>query len=430
MATTPQDLTGSSQRRVVLVDFDWEDADLLPQLLRMPGISVRLVAGSSAEDAGVRVAELCGLPRTVELADLTREIFDVALVGERSPRRAHIERLLNALGTPTVAPLDFVRQGARVERRAAPEGVAAEAVERDAPWTLASAGGEAPSVPGGEAPSAPERPAVGPPEDRGAAPGFEDLLGLEKTLAAWSRESQASSAELHEGEGESLQRRCRHGSEDLLLAALIRLAHQLDTPVVVARVEGPQRGRVWGAWPFRTQQRRAILAAAAAEAGSAEIWRRHAEALRETWDRAERGADTEGVERARLTLLPVDAFLHRLEMAVDRNRSDGFRFALHRIRFDGSGAEVEALTRALPEHLRGSDCMCRHGAREILLMCGGPVNAFVHVRRRIVTLWERTWRECGSPTPVPPIADERVEMLEPDDARSLLAAAHGWLAGA
>lgn len=137
-----------------------------------------------------------------------------------------------------------------------------------------------------------------------------------------------------------------------------------------------------------------------------------------------------GTERPRLSLLPVDAFLHRLEVAVDRNRTDGFRFALHRIRFEGGGAEVEALTCVLPEHLRGTDCICRHGAREILLVCAGPVNAFVHVRRRIVTLWERAWRDCGNPGPAPPIADERVEMSDPDDARSFLAAAHDWLAGA
>src|SRR5262245_8336387 len=80
-----------NNRRIVLVDFDWEDADLIPQLLQKPGISVRLVAGSRSEDAGVRLAELCGLPRTIDLADLTREIFDLALVSERSPRRTQIE---------------------------------------------------------------------------------------------------------------------------------------------------------------------------------------------------------------------------------------------------------------------------------------------------------------------------------------------------
>ncbi|MBP8136994.1 MAG: hypothetical protein KAY61_02220 [Candidatus Eisenbacteria bacterium] len=98
-------------RRVVLIDFDWQDADLLPELLKRPGISVRLVAGERVHDPGVRVAELCGLPRTLDLADLTREIFDLAIVGERSSRRTQLESLLLALGTPCQTPQEFM-QGA------------------------------------------------------------------------------------------------------------------------------------------------------------------------------------------------------------------------------------------------------------------------------------------------------------------------------
>src|SRR5205823_14718471 len=57
----------------------------------------------------VRIAELCGLPRTVDLADLTREIFDLALVGERSSRRTQLESLLVALGTPCVTLEEYLR---------------------------------------------------------------------------------------------------------------------------------------------------------------------------------------------------------------------------------------------------------------------------------------------------------------------------------
>ena len=95
-------------RRLVLVDFDWDDADLIPRLIRQPDAAVRLVAGERTDDAGVRLAELCGLPRTTDLADLTREIFDLALVSERSPRRTQIEGLLLALGTPSVSPQAFL----------------------------------------------------------------------------------------------------------------------------------------------------------------------------------------------------------------------------------------------------------------------------------------------------------------------------------
>src|SRR5262245_48997392 len=97
-----------ADRRLLLVDFDWQDADLMPELLQHPGVSVRLVAGAQYDDAGIRLAELCGLPRTVDLADLTREIFDLALVSERSPRRTQIEGLLLALGTPSLTPQLFM----------------------------------------------------------------------------------------------------------------------------------------------------------------------------------------------------------------------------------------------------------------------------------------------------------------------------------
>ena len=420
-----QELTGNSRRRIVLFDFVWEDADLLPELLRLPGIAVRLVAGTSAEDAGVRVAELCGLPRTVELADLTREIFDLALLSDRSPRRPQVERLLNALGTPTASPRDFMRSGARTERRAGANSTPAPG-EDVAGWALEAPG---PAAPDAATPAATPRLEAAQSEE--SLPACEDQLGLERTLAAWQLETRASAVELHIVEGETLRRVCRCGPEDPMLAALMRLAHQLDTAHVVVRVDGPQRNRLWGVWPFRTRQRCALLAAAAADAtGAGADWAERALALRAAWDRLECPGEAESAERPLLNLLHVDAFLHRLEMAVDRNRTDGFRFALHRIRFEGTGAEVEALTQALPEQLRGTDCLCRHGTREILLMCVGPVNAFVHLRRRIVTLWERAWRDCGNAGPAPPIADERVEMSDPDDARSFLAAAHSWLAGA
>src|SRR5262249_40174440 len=104
MATLPHDPAVPMPRRLLLVDFDWRDADSLPELFRSPGVSVRLVAGDGPQDPGVRVAELCGIPRTVDLADLTREIFDLALVGERSSRRTQPESLLVALGTPCLTP--------------------------------------------------------------------------------------------------------------------------------------------------------------------------------------------------------------------------------------------------------------------------------------------------------------------------------------
>src|ERR1041385_6538973 len=114
MATLPQHPAVPNIRRLLLIDFDWRDADWLPELFRSPGVSVRLLVGDGAagpggggagpQEPGVRVAALCDLPRTVDLADLTREIFDLALVGERSSRRTQLESLLVAFGARSMTP--------------------------------------------------------------------------------------------------------------------------------------------------------------------------------------------------------------------------------------------------------------------------------------------------------------------------------------
>jgi hypothetical protein len=100
------------------VDFDWDDAELVPALLRQPGHTVGLVAGQRPDDAGMRLAELCDLPRTFDLTDLTRQLFALALVSGRSPRRAHVESLLQAMGTPSQTPQGFL--GQRTASREAP----------------------------------------------------------------------------------------------------------------------------------------------------------------------------------------------------------------------------------------------------------------------------------------------------------------------
>ena len=128
MATLTNSAHTETMRRVVLIDFDWQDADLLPRLLRQPGLSVRLVAGERPDDPGLRVAELCGLPRTLDLADLTREIFDLALVSERSARRTQIEGLLLALGTPCASPRGLLEgDSGRIRTHARDRGAAGAA---------------------------------------------------------------------------------------------------------------------------------------------------------------------------------------------------------------------------------------------------------------------------------------------------------------
>ena len=99
----------AAPRRVALVDLDWREADVMLDLLRAPDLTVALVLGASARDPGPRLAELLGLPRAHEPADLAREILDLALVGSGSPRRDRIERLLAALGTEVLSPAEFAR---------------------------------------------------------------------------------------------------------------------------------------------------------------------------------------------------------------------------------------------------------------------------------------------------------------------------------
>jgi hypothetical protein len=84
---------------MVLVDLGWEDADAILREMGREDVEVRLVLGAGPDDPGVRVAGLLGVPHSTDLVDLTRELFDVAVIGAASPRRAALERLLASLGT-------------------------------------------------------------------------------------------------------------------------------------------------------------------------------------------------------------------------------------------------------------------------------------------------------------------------------------------
>jgi hypothetical protein len=168
MMTTLPSATEGARRRIVLIDFDWQDADLLPSLLRKPGVVVRLVAGERTEDAGLRMAEVCGLPRTLDLADLTREIFDVALVSDRSQRRQRVQSLLEALRTPCYSPAEFLESGAQPpappgrDRRARDPAAATAVRERAAAPAPEPAPRERAAAPAPE-PAPPERAAAPAP---------------------------------------------------------------------------------------------------------------------------------------------------------------------------------------------------------------------------------------------------------------------------
>lgn len=441
MATDLDPPAGHATRRLVLVDFDWDDADLVPRLVRHPGSSVRLVAGTDPGDPGLRLAELCGLPRTTDLADLTREIFDLALVSERSRRRTQIEGLLLALGTPSVSPQSFLDS-------AGEDAATTPAVE--APLALHAAAFE--TALGGEAfdtiveqalpdlveegPSHPQPVPVR--ESRGIVvttledfPSAEDRRQLENALRETMRATGADHAELHLGTHDDLEMVIDVGPGDSLLKGLIALALELGTPQVVTSVTGTDEGRTWGAWPFRTAQRRGVLAAAGmGPASDWGAWQRTVEDLRGAWDREDKlraGPAFPLLPDPHKSWLDREAFGARLELALERNRRDGMRFALHRLTFPHKVAAVDRLAEAMPAQLRDTDCICRPSPERILLLTAGSRDHFPHLRRRILAHWQEAWTSLGFERPIPGITDERVEMTNADDAEAFLARAGEWM---
>lgn len=440
MLSTDSQTATPMPRRVVLIDFDWQDADLMPELLKRPAVSVRLVAGERTQDPGVRVAEMCGLPRTLDLADLTREIFDLALVSERSSRRTQLESLLLALGTPCQTPQEFLTGNTQAPTRPdieAPLTLHAAALEQSlggadftaiVQQTLNEFDTATPFEP---------RAFVAPPHPRIIVASLEDFPSrearehLETAIKGLVLHTGAGTAELHAGDGEQMQLVAQVGPEDKLLRGLIDLAVELGTPQVVTRVTEPGKGRTWGAWPFRTAQRRGVLAAAAIDTTNGwSSWQNMVDDLRTTWDEEDREKTS-----ASFPFTPVRApgwleqeeFRSRIELALERNRHDRLRFELHRLDFPDAPMAIEQMCVWLPGQLRDTDCLCRPAERSVLLLTAGPSEAFLHLRRRILALWDTAWRDAGRTPPSPAVVDQHVAMAGPEDAESFLAAAGAWL---
>ena len=439
MATRTKASANGVDRRLLLVDFDWQDADLMPELLQQPGISVRLVAGSGQEDAGIRLAELCGLPRTVDLADLTREIFDLALVSERSPRRTQVEGLLLALGTPSVTPQAFLA-GDRVPHTVpaveAPLAVHAAAFESAVGGVDFDAIMEQalPDV-SEDAPTAPKPVEI---TGRGIAqvesledfPSPEDRLGLEAALRLLMAETGAGRAELHVIGPDQKETVVAIGPNDALLRGLVELASELGTPQVVGGLTGAQEGKAWGAWPFRTPQRRGVIAAAGIDPAKGwATWERTMDELRAEWDRRDRaqaGAAFPLLPDRHPRWLSSEEFATRIELGVERNRRDGLRFAVHHLTFPGGPQTVEALCDRLPGHLRDTDCMSHPTPQVVVLLTAGAPGAFTHLRRRVLSLWEEVWAEAGEPKPAPGVTDQHVQLICPADAPGFINTARAW----
>lgn len=432
---------GSSPKRVVLVDFDWRDADLLPELLAQPGLSVRLVAGQRSDGAGLKMAELCELPRTTDLADLTREIFDLAVLSERSPRRTQVEGLLLALGTPCVSPESLVH-GSELTDAHTPAVEAPLALHAIA-FESALGGGDfdalieqaLPDI-SDVAPAAPRSvTAAGRSGLRVPSlaefPSLEDRQGLEQALADLASGTGARGAELRAGRSGDVKLLVRVGDEDPLLAGLIDLALSENTPQIISRLTGPHEGKAWGAWPFRTTRSRGVIAAAAIDPASGwTTWQQTVEDLRQAWDLRDREQAAPAfplVPDDHHGWLDAETFRSATSLAVARNQRDGLAFAVHRFELANRPEALRSFCERLPSQLRDMDRLHRPEPHIVLLLTNCSLEAFEPVRRRITALWEAGWHEGGGPAPVPGFVESRTGITEPADAERFLATASRWL---
>lgn len=440
MATLATSASAVTPRRIVLVDFDWEDADLLPELLKRPGVAVRLVAGERHGDPGMRVAELCGLPRTSDLADLTREIFDLALVGERSSRRTQLESLLVALGTPCQTPQEFLN-GATLESER-PTAIEAPLALHAAAFETTLAGHDADdlvdqALPDFSDPS-PLRPVDTTPVPTRSLrvvtledfPSAALRAELESVLRDLVQATGAGRAEMHAGGAEKLQLVAEVGPEDRLLKGLIDLAEDLGTPQIVERLSEPERGKTWGAWPIRTAQRRGVIAAAGIDPGRGWTqWQKMVEDIHTRWDEEDRRSDAALaplVTERESGWLSAATFDRRVEAAIERHRLDGSRYELHRLDLPDAARPVGTWSDWIPGQVRDSDSLHRAADRVVLVLHAGSAEGYTHLRRRLLALWDAAWREANQPSPAPSLVDQHVALASPEDVEAFLTVARAW----
>ncbi len=441
MATAPEPIRPDVERRVLLVDLDWRDADLLSELFQRPGVSVRLVVGDGPQDPGLRMAELCGLPRSLDLADLTREIFDVALVGERSSRRTQLESLLVALGTPCTTPEAFLRgvagEDAGTPAVDAPLALHAAALEQSLTGATDAAVDRALPDLDESTPLVP-RPPERTDATRLRVPSLDDFPSpetrqrLEEALKSLVQHTGAGSAEVHAGSRTQLRLVAQIGPDDRLLKGLVDMASETGAPQVVTRLSEPGRGRAWAAWPFRTLQRRGVIAGAAIEPREGlESWQRLVEDLRRAWDAEDRDRSVAAFPltpfREARWLEPAD-FRGRVDLALDRHRGDRLRFELHRLEFPEEPAAIGRMCAALPEQLRDTDCLCQPFPHVAILLVAGEPEVFVRLRRRLMELWREAWTASNLPMPPATFVDRHVALSGPEDLDAFSTAADVWLA--
>jgi hypothetical protein len=222
---------------------------------------------------------------------------------------------------------------------------------------------------------------------------------------------------------------CRFGEADPLLDALVHLSLALETPHVVSRLDGPDRGKAWGAWPFRTRGGRGVVAAARLEPVEGRArWEEAVQSLRVSWEKHERarGRDETAPPR-RVPGLDPQGFASCLAAAVEGHRRDGAPFAVHRLRFDETAECLEGFCASLTERLRETDTVVRPTPRDLVLLHHGVPGTFTPLRRRLVALWEETWLQSGRSTPAPPIVEERIALVGREDIDFFVTTVRSWL---
>ena len=206
----------------------------------------------------------------------------------------------------------------------------------------------------------------------------------------------------------------------------------MGTPQVVTRLSDPGKGRTWAAWPFRTMQRRGVLAGASIDASKGlDSWQEMLEDLRNTWDREDRERSvpayplTPGREQR---WLESATFRGHVDMAVERHRRDGLRFELHRLELPDAPEAIARLCDSLPAQIRDIDQVTRAFPRIVLLLATGELDAFARLRRRLLAMWEQAWQQAGLAAPAAAFVDRHVALNGPEDADAFLTAADVWLA--
>ncbi len=368
-------------RRIALIDLGERESDLLPALLERAECTIELAVAERAEEPWLRTLADRGVPWTTDLAEITRHVFDEALVGAASPRRDRVETLMRAIGARMMLADDLV-----------------------------------PRTPSAGSPGLKLIPGTG-----GAAsttPTPDDPAAIENWLADLTAETEASGARLVRAG--SRRRVVAHvGQADPMLETLSSLALQLAQPQIVSRLDGAEHGRISGSWPITTP----FFAGALAASGLS------SDAARERWEQAaldlERacGRRPGHCEPGRTDWLSPSEFLSRVRLAIGEGGEE--RHSLHRLQFEGPPSAIEIFCRGIHSRLRDSDILCRPAPDQVLLLCGGTPAEFIHVRRRLADLWDETCRASGLP-PTMLMSDERIEMSSPTGAALMFAAATGW----